>query len=65
MMLGLRTSDGVSRVAYEQRFGCDPLEHYAPALARLREWGLLAIEREWIRPTRRGIWFADELARQL
>lgn len=62
MMLGLRTSDGVSRVAYARRFGCDPLVDHGPSFERLRAWGLVSIDQTRIRPTRRGIWFADELA---
>ncbi|MCB9556821.1 MAG: radical SAM family heme chaperone HemW [Deltaproteobacteria bacterium] len=65
MMLGLRTSDGVSRTAFFEAFGCDPTERFAPKLEPLVAAELLQIDERAIRPTARGLWFADEVAVRL
>jgi oxygen-independent coproporphyrinogen-3 oxidase len=65
VMLGLRTVDGVDREAYRRRFGADLLQHYAEKLPQLASWGLIAVEPRAVRPTARGIWFADEIAVRL
>lgn len=62
MMLGLRTVAGVDRAAYVQRFGSDPLTHFASGLGKARDLGLVQLGDDRIAPTRRGIWFADEVA---
>ncbi len=65
MFLGLRTADGVDRAFFRRRFGEDPLDHYEMALEQLVSGGLVSISRERIRPTPKGLWFADELALRL
>jgi oxygen-independent coproporphyrinogen-3 oxidase len=65
MLLGLRTVEGVDRQAFSRRFACDPGARYAAPLSRLRNMDLIEINRTHIRPTARGIWFADELAHRL
>ena len=62
VMLGLRTTCGVDRAHYRSRFGADILQHSAQAVARLTAAGLLAVDDHSLRPTRGGIWHADELA---
>lgn len=65
LLLGLRTTAGVSLARYRARFGSDATADHAEALQRLSAWGLLEQAGGRLRPTRRGIWFADELASQL
>jgi oxygen-independent coproporphyrinogen-3 oxidase len=65
LFLGLRTVDGVDREHYAARFGADPLAHFGPALRELEAQGLLSLANGRLAPTRRGIWFADELALRL
>lgn len=65
LFLGLRTVDGVDRAHYAERFGADPLAHFGPALRELEAQGLVSLANGRLAPTRRGIWFADELALRL
>lgn len=65
LLLGLRTTAGVSLDRYRARFGSDATADHRDALQRLSAWGLLEQAEGRLRPTRRGIWFADELATQL
>lgn len=62
LMLGLRAADGVSRRRYRARFGADLTAHYGEQINRLAQEGLVRLEGDRLRPTGRGIWFADELA---
>ncbi len=59
--LGLRRLDGVSRAAYERRFGVSPEADFGPELAELRGLGLVADRAGWLALTQRGILFADEV----
>ena len=65
LWLGLRVSDGVDRAGYAREFGRDPLAGRESEAARLVEHGLLVVDAERLRPTPRGLLFADELAVRL
>ena len=65
LFVALRTTDGLSRPLYRTRFGADVTVHYGGALAELAEVGLLCVEPDRVRPTRRGLWLADEVALRL
>ncbi len=65
LFLGLRTVAGVDRELYAARFGVDPVAELAAPLGELRDAGLIVTEGGRLAPTRRGIWFADELALRL
>ncbi len=62
LMLGLRTVAGVHRRRFQRRFGVDLSEVYGPQIAALTSAGMVTLQRDRLRPTRGGIWFADELA---
>ena len=62
LMLGLRAVAGVSRAHYRERFCADLTEHHGHRIDELVRQGLLRLEADRLRPTPRGIWFADELA---
>ena len=55
MFLGLRKMQGVSRTRFEHCFGNPIEEVYGDALNKLTEEGLLEIEGDHIRLTKRGI----------
>lgn len=55
LMLGLRTTQGVSEAAYEAMHGTPLLARCGSTLRRLEKQGLLAHERGWWRLTRRGM----------
>jgi len=55
LMLGLRTTQGVSEAAYEAMHGAPLLDRYGSALHRLEQQGLLIHEDGWWRLTRRGM----------
>lgn len=55
LMLGLRTTQGVSEAAYQAMHGTPLLDRYGSALRRLEKQGLLAHEEGWWRLTRRGM----------
>lgn len=62
LMLGLRLRAGVSLQRLRQRFGIDPLSHYAQTIFRLIEQGLLTRSGDRIRLTHRGLLVADGVA---
>ena len=62
LMLGLRARAGVLRARYRDRFGADLTEHYGQQIHLLERDGFVRLDDDSLRPTRRGIWFADELA---
>lgn len=55
LMLGLRTTQGVSEAAYQAMHGTPLLDRYGSTLRRLEKQGLLAHEEGWWRLTRRGM----------
>jgi oxygen-independent coproporphyrinogen III oxidase len=65
IFLGLRTVEGLDRRAYRERFDGDPLDHFGSSLLELFSHDLISLGEDRIAPTRRGIWFADELALRL
>ena len=65
LFLGLRTVDGVDRRRYGDRFGGDLMDHYGSPLREMQIQGLLKVEPGQVRPTPRGILFADEIALRL
>jgi coproporphyrinogen III oxidase-like Fe-S oxidoreductase len=56
--LGLRRVAGVSRGAFADEFGGDPVDRFAAAIAEGA--GLLDVDAEMIRLTARGRLFANE-----
>jgi len=61
MILGLRLLDGVSRAAFRQRFGLDPVSLYPEAIAESQELGLLQVDEDRIRLTRRGLLLGNQV----
>jgi len=61
MWLGLRLMDGIDRRAHAARHGQDPALRHADELARLDREGLVTVDPERVRLTRRGVLFADEV----
>lgn len=55
LMLGLRTTQGVSEAAYQAMHGTPLLNRYGRTLRRLEQQGLLTHEEGWWRLTRRGM----------
>ncbi len=63
MILGIRLlADGISASAFRERHGRGLEELYGPALAELRELGLVTWDGERLRLTRRGVLVANEVA---
>ena len=60
VMLGLRKTEGVSRVDFKARFGVDPVEQYAPAVAELELEGWLEVTEESMYLNKRGMDFQNE-----
>ena len=60
IMLGLRKTSGISRAGFEQRFGCDPVIQYAPAVAELETEGWLIVTEERMYLSSRGLDFQNE-----
>ena len=59
--LGLRTADGLSRRSFSATFGADPLDRYAEAVDRGARAGLLEIDVDAVRLSRRGRLLANEV----
>ena len=62
-MLALRLNRGLDRRAFAERFGSDPAEYFADAVARHGAAGLLEVTGAAIRLTRRGRPLADTVIR--
>jgi oxygen-independent coproporphyrinogen-3 oxidase len=61
IFLGLRLMRGVNLESYRARFGRDLRDEHEANLARLREAGLIEIEAEVMRLTRRGALLSNEV----
>ena len=55
MFLGLRMREGVSMETFENMFARPMVEVYGDVLERLKELGLLEIDGDRVRLTRRGM----------
>lgn len=58
-VLGLRLVDGLDRADFRARFGSDPCDLFADAVARHAAHGLLTVDDRALRLTRRGLLLAD------
>jgi len=54
----------VSRSYFDRKFGVDLLVRFAEPLARLREWGMLTVDGDWLRLTREGLLQVDRLVHE-
>jgi oxygen-independent coproporphyrinogen III oxidase len=63
VFLGLRLTSGVDLEAYRTRFGVDLLEKYETDLGGLTEAGLVTAVDGYLRLTRRGMLFSNEVFR--
>ena len=62
MMLGLRLlQEGVPFATFQERHGQDLRQVFRAELARLTEWGLLAVDEERVRLTRRGLLLGNQV----
>ena len=62
MMLGLRLlQEGVPFATFQERHGQDLRQVFQAELARLTEWGLLAVDEERVRLTRRGLLLGNQV----
>jgi oxygen-independent coproporphyrinogen-3 oxidase len=62
MMLGLRlVTEGVPFVRFQQRYGVTLTAVFADELARLQEWGLVEMDAERVRLTRRGLMVGNQV----
>lgn len=60
IMLGLRKTAGISREAFAERFGVDPVTHYASAVFELEMDGWLTVTEQRMFLTSRGLDFQNE-----
>ena len=63
LMLGLRTTDGIDRLTFRERYGVDLLKSNEPLVERLVRDGLLKLEGDILVPTLAGLAVTDSLAR--
>lgn len=61
MMLGLRLRDGLPLERIRERFGMDPLTHFAPQIEQLTTRGLLVVENDTLCLTHRGLLLANDV----
>jgi len=61
IMLALRTAQGVGLATFKERYGIDVLERYAPVVRTYREAGLLELNEEHLRLTKRGRFVANDV----
>lgn len=61
MMLGLRKIEGVSISEFEQKFQIHPLFYFRFEISKLEEEGLLEVDLDKIRLTKKGLDFANQV----
>jgi oxygen-independent coproporphyrinogen-3 oxidase len=61
VFLGLRLNEGINLAEYRERFGADLLEKYAEQIGRVAGLGLVEVEEDRIRLTRKGMLFSNEV----
>lgn len=61
MMLGLRLRDGLPLARVRERFGIDPLVHFAAQIRRLQEREVLVLENDTLRLTYTGLLIANDV----
>lgn len=61
IMVGLRKTSGINRLAFTQRFGIDPVVHYASAVSESVLDGTIEVSENHMRLTRRGMDFQNEV----
>jgi oxygen-independent coproporphyrinogen III oxidase len=54
----------ISRAYFERKFGVDVLARFADPVARLKTWGVLTVEGDWLRLTRDGLLEVDRLVHE-
>ena len=59
MMLNLRKLDGVSISNFEQKFRIHPLFYFRFEISKLEEEGLLEVDLDEIRLTKKGLDYAN------
>ena len=60
-MVGLRKIKGINRAEFAQRFGIDPVEHYASAVSDAVLAGNMEVTDDSMRLTRRRLDFQNEV----
>ena len=61
IMMGLRKTDGISRSAFKERFGIDPVEQYAAAVSSALLDGNMIVTDERVFLTKRGLDYQNEI----
>lgn len=61
IMMGLRKTEGISRSAFKERFGIDPVEQYAAAVSSALLDGNMIVTDERIFLTKRGLDYQNEI----
>ena len=65
VVMGLRMTAGVSMATLKQRFGIDLMAYYGSVLPRLFEQGVLVLEEDRLRLSRRGLAVANRVMAEL
>ena len=61
IMVGLRKIEGISRASFTERFGIDPVVHYASAVSEATLEGNMIVTEDYMRLTSRGLDFQNEV----
>jgi oxygen-independent coproporphyrinogen III oxidase len=61
LMLGLRLRDGISLIPIADRFGIDPLTHFASTLSELQQRDLVELSGDRLRLTHAGLLVANDV----
>lgn len=54
----------ISQAYFQQKFGVNVASRFAEPLARLKSWGALVVEGDWLRLTREGLLQVDRLVHE-
>jgi len=65
VVLGLRLTAGINAAAFEERTGVNPKVYYKNELAELAAAGLVAVDGDNVRLSRRGLFLSDEVFSRL
>ncbi|NWG16673.1 MAG: radical SAM family heme chaperone HemW [Chloroflexi bacterium] len=66
LLMGLRlTQEGISRAVFRERFGADVLDLYQALIEKYRSYGLLEVDEDRVRLTRKGRFLSNLIFREL
>jgi len=61
IMMGLRIDEGINITLFNNKYDCDLLKHFSKAVKNNIEKGLLAIENNYLKTTKKGMYVLNDI----